>query len=68
MTCTYRAVLIFTRSVKGTSSGIAKARIDLRCGRTADHEGPHHDLEHDERWEDRGKQLTHLLRQDTGED
>ncbi len=69
MTCKHRAVLIVTRSVKGTSSNVAKARIDLRCGRSADHQGPHRDLDHDESWEGRDKNaIPHLVRHESEEE
>lgn len=62
MGCSHRAVLIITRQLEGTASSVAKRRIELACSLPDGHDGEHRDDEHDERWEDRGKLLTHLLR------
>ncbi|MBI4702878.1 MAG: hypothetical protein HY744_17310 [Deltaproteobacteria bacterium] len=67
MACSHRAVLIVTCSVQGTSSNLAKRRVDLRCGKPAGHDGPHSDAEHGESWEDRGCELTHVLRHEDGD-
>jgi len=55
-------VLIITREVASTSTEIAKQRIELSCTKDGDHEGPHHDGRLDENWDDRGGELTHVLR------
>ncbi len=65
MSCKHRAFLIITRDVRGTASNLAKKRIELQCGEPEGHDGPHRDSEHDESWQDRGSDLTHILR---GED
>ena len=64
MDCPHRALLIVTRTVEGTSSNVAKRRVELRCGQPAGHGGPHVDAEHDEQWEDRGHRMSHILRHD----
>jgi hypothetical protein len=67
MGCKHRAILIITRDVRGTSSSLASGRHQLQCGHPADHDGPHHDTEHDVEWKDRGDLLTHVLRQEEPE-
>jgi hypothetical protein len=62
MTCKHRAILIVTRAVEGTSTSVAEQRVELSCGEAEGHDGPHHDREHGERWDDRGQPLTHVLR------
>jgi hypothetical protein len=62
VTCPHRAVLIITREVQHTATNLAKKRIELSCGMAAGHDGPHHDAGAGEKWEDRGEELTHLLR------
>jgi hypothetical protein len=66
MACKHRAQLIVTRSFEGTASSVAKKRIDLVCSEVEGHAGPHHDRERNERWEDRGPELTHVLRHEDG--
>jgi hypothetical protein len=66
MSCPHRAVLIITRSFEGTASSVAKHRIDLTCVEPEGHTGAHHDPKHGERWEDKGGELTHLLRHEDG--
>jgi hypothetical protein len=62
MNCKHRAVLIVTRAVEGTSTNIAQERVELACSEPAGHAGTHHDKRRDERWDDRGQEVTHLLR------
>jgi hypothetical protein len=62
MSCPHRAILIFTRDVKGTSSNVASGRVELSCGLDAGHDGMHRDDANDEEWKDRGDEVTHLLR------
>ncbi len=66
MTCKHRAVLIVTRSVRGTSSNVAKERTELQCQKPAHHDGQHHDPQHDVSWQDKGHLLTHVLRHEDG--
>ncbi len=68
MSCKHRALLIITRDVRGTTSNLAKKRIELQCGEPAGHDGPHRDSEHDETWTDRGSDLTHVLRPEDEEE
>lgn len=49
--CGQHAVLIVTREVEGTSTSVARTRVELKCGLESGHEGPHRDLEHEEEWE-----------------
>jgi hypothetical protein len=65
MQCPHRAVLIETQAIEGTSSSIAKRRIDLQCSLDIDHDSPHRDTTHSEEWADRGPQLTTVLRHET---
>jgi hypothetical protein len=62
MACQQRAVLMITRQLDGTSSSVAKSRIELSCSLPEGHPGPHEDAEHGERWQDDGKPVTLLLR------
>jgi hypothetical protein len=64
MACKHRAIIIVTGDVPGTSSSIAKHRVELGCELEAAHDGPHRSDEHDESWEDRGGPLTHIIRHD----
>ncbi len=67
MSCKHRAILIVTGPIEGTSTSVARTRIELSCSEPEGHGGMHHDEKHGERWEDRGPELTHLLRhQDEG--
>lgn len=63
MSCKHRAILIVTRQVEGTATNVARQRVELECGEPEGHDGMHFDSRRGERWEDRGPQLTHLLRQ-----
>ena len=47
---------------------MASGRVTLQCSKSAGHDGLHHDAEQDEEWEDRGDELTHLLRMTPDED
>jgi hypothetical protein len=62
MSCKHRALLIITRDVRGTTSNLAKKRTELQCGEPEGHDGPHRDEAHGESWDDRGSDLTHILR------
>jgi hypothetical protein len=64
MSCKHRAILIVTHAIEGTSTNVAKTRVELTCGEPEGHAGQHHDKRRGERWDDRGNQLTHLLRHD----
>ena len=62
MACLYRAVLLVTRDMKGTSSAIATERLELACGQPAGHEGCHRDVATGIGWNDEGKLVRTLLR------
>jgi hypothetical protein len=49
--CGHRAVLIVTITPDGTTTNIARRRVDLRCGLAMDHEGAHVDAVAGETWE-----------------
>jgi len=50
MTCDARAVLLVTRQIEGTSTHVARQRIELHCSLAADHEGAHQDQQHAQEW------------------
>ena len=50
MACDARAVLIVTRQMEGTSTNVARQRIELRCSLTPQHSGPHRDEQHSQEW------------------
>ncbi len=62
MPCPYRAVLLVTRSIRDTSTSIARERKNLTCSLAKGHSGPHRDLQYEEEWRDDGQPLTHILR------
>ncbi len=62
MTCPHQAVLIVTAEIEGTSSSVAKRRLELQCSLEEGHEGEHVDERTDERWQDNGKQRSHVVR------
>lgn len=62
MLCRHRAVVIVTREVQGTSTNVALERRNLSCCLERGHEGSHWDSQFEEAWEDKGPQLTHILR------
>jgi len=51
MECGHRAVLVITSQVEGTSTSVARRKVDLACGLPKGHAGAHHDAQHDEDWE-----------------
>ena len=62
MDCGEIAVLIITSSVEGTSTSVARQRVELRCGLDAGHQGLHRDEQAGEEWASRPGQKTTLLR------
>jgi hypothetical protein len=61
--CAERAILIITGDVDGTSTTLARGRVELRCSLPHGHPGSHHDPENaPERWEASPGQLATLLR------
>lgn len=65
--CGQRAVLVVTRVVTGTSTSIARRRLELSCGLPDGHGGEHEDLEHKERWSAPRSQTPTLLRHEEDE-
>ncbi|HNS97652.1 MAG TPA: hypothetical protein PLJ27_02050 [Polyangiaceae bacterium] len=65
MSCPYRAVLLVTRDMRGTASSVAKLRIELHCGEPEGHLGAHHDPRHGIQWDDHGKTVRTLLRDES---
>lgn len=51
--CGHRAVLVITRAVAGTSTEVARKRVDLVCGLPENHPGSHRDEIQSEEWERR---------------
>jgi hypothetical protein len=63
--CEERAILIITGDVEGTSTHVARRRVELRCRLPRGHVGAHHDPENDsERWDAVAGQVATLLRHD----
>jgi hypothetical protein len=50
MACDARAVLLVTRQIEGTSTNVARQRIELHCSLLPDHGGPHRDETHAQEW------------------
>jgi hypothetical protein len=67
MDCEQRAVLVITSSVDGTSTSVARQRIELVCGLPKGHSGAHHDARHDEDWESPAGTRPTLLRDEDEE-
>ena len=51
MACDAHAVLLVTKQMEGTSTNVARQRVELRCSLTPGHTGPHRDEAHSEQWE-----------------
>jgi hypothetical protein len=66
--CGHEAVLIVTRSVRGTSTSVARSRTPLRCDLTAGHGGKHKDSRHDEEWPGKKGEHPTLLRHQEEDD
>jgi hypothetical protein len=60
--CGQRAILVITRVVQGTSTSIARRRIELTCGLASGHQGEHRDPVQEETWEAKPGQTPTLLR------
>jgi hypothetical protein len=65
MDCGELAVLIVTTTVEGTSTSVARRRIELCCGLRAGHEGLHRDPQANEEWASTPGQKTTLLRDES---
>jgi hypothetical protein len=50
MACDARAVLLVTRQMEGTSTHVARQRIQLFCSLLPDHSGPHRDEAQKQEW------------------
>jgi mannose-6-phosphate isomerase-like protein (cupin superfamily) len=50
MACDARAVLLVTRQIEGTSTNVARQRIELYCSLLPDHAGPHRDEAQRQEW------------------
>ncbi|HKQ70301.1 MAG TPA: hypothetical protein VJT73_13220 [Polyangiaceae bacterium] len=62
--CAERAVLLVTITPMGTSTNVARRRVELRCHLTLGHVGAHQDTQHGETWEALPGRTSTLLRQD----
>jgi hypothetical protein len=66
--CGERASLIITGDVDGTSTHLARERLELRCALPQGHPGSHHDPEKaPERWDASPGQFATLLRHEPNE-
>ena len=50
MACDARAVLLVTRQMEGTSTNVARQRIELYCSLAPGHAEPHRDEKHAQEW------------------
>ena len=50
MACDARAVLLVTRQMEGTSTNVARQRIELHCSLPPEHDGPHRDETQAQEW------------------
>ena len=50
MACDARAVLLVTRQMEGTSTNVARQRVQLYCSLLPDHAGPHRDETQKQEW------------------
>jgi mannose-6-phosphate isomerase-like protein (cupin superfamily) len=50
MACEATAVLLVTRQMEGTSTNVARQRIELYCSLSPEHDGPHRDEKHAQEW------------------
>jgi hypothetical protein len=62
MACDVRAMLLVTRQIEGTSTSVARQRIELCCSQLLGHNGPHRDNAHDQEWQVVEGRPTLLLR------
>ena len=65
--CGQRAVLVITRTVDGTSTSVARSRLELTCGLPSGHRGAHVDTNRAEQWESKPGQVPTLLRHEDEE-
>lgn len=67
-TCGQHAILIVTRRIEGTSTNVARRRVELTCGLEEGHAGPHHDDVNEERWEAESGHRQTLLKHEDDDD
>jgi hypothetical protein len=60
--CGQQAILLITVTPMGTSTHVARERVQLRCQLQEHHQGPHRDLENKEEWEAPAGRIPTLLR------
>ena len=48
--CAHKAALVITRTADGTSTRVARKRVELVCQLPSGHEERHHDTRHGEHW------------------
>jgi hypothetical protein len=60
--CGHRAVLIITITPTGTSTNVARKRVELRCGLDLGHPGLHRDEASGETWEGASGRPSTVLR------
>jgi hypothetical protein len=65
--CGRKAVVIVTKQVPDTATNVARRRIDLVCGLPVGHEGRHHDVNHDEKWDAGSGPIATLFRHEDDE-
>jgi hypothetical protein len=65
--CGQRAILVITQAVEGTSTNVARSKVELRCALPAGHQGPHHDVVNEEQWEGGVGHVPTLLRHEDEE-
>ncbi|HEX3770366.1 MAG TPA: hypothetical protein VHV30_05860 [Polyangiaceae bacterium] len=66
--CDSRAILVLTGVFQGTSTTVAKRRIELRCGLSGGHPGEHVDAARNERWSDRPGERPTIVRMEREDD
>jgi hypothetical protein len=66
MDCGERAVLMITRTVSGTSTHVAKQRIDLVCKKPKGHDGLHRDPAHEREWKSEPGRVSTILDHEDG--
>lgn len=65
--CSAEAMLLITKTVKDTSTNIARERIFLRCALEEGHPGAHEDRERNEHWEAAADKRVTVLRHEDSE-
>jgi hypothetical protein len=61
MECGARATLVITGPVSGTSTHVAKQRIELSCKKPKGHDGLHRDPTHAREWQSEPGKVRTLL-------